>query len=66
MDIDSGKAFDLRLFKRLVEHTKPYRITFYAVALTAIFLSLFAVAGPYILQLIIDDAITTPDAQKLL
>lgn len=66
MDKDSGKAFDMRLFKRLVKHTLPYRLTFYGVAFIAILLSLFAVAGPYILQLIIDDAITTPNAQKLL
>ncbi|WP_425236182.1 ABC transporter ATP-binding protein [Ulvibacterium sp.] len=66
MNQDSGKAFDVRLFKRLMAHTRPYRLTFYGVALAAILLSVFAVLGPYILQKIIDDAIIQPDAQKLL
>lgn len=39
MDKDSGKAFDTRLFKRLLAYTKPYKITFYGVALAAILLS---------------------------
>lgn len=66
MDKDSGKAFDVRLFKRLMAHTKPYRLTFYGVALAAILLSIFAVIGPYILRMIIDRAIVVPDAEKLL
>ena len=66
MNKDSGKAFDTRLFKRLMAHTKPYKITFYSVVLTAVLLSVFAVIGPYILQKIIDDAIIRPNADKLL
>ncbi|MGB5500392.1 MAG: ABC transporter ATP-binding protein [Maribacter sp.] len=66
MSKESGKAFDTRLFKRLLEHTRPYRLTFYGVALSAILLSAFAVLGPFILQKIIDDAIITPDSTKLL
>ncbi len=66
MSKDSGKAFDTRLFKRLIAHTRPYRITFYGVALAAILLSLFAVLTPIILKQIIDDAIKGADAQRLL
>ncbi len=65
MDKDLGKAFDTRLFKRLMAFSRPYRITFYGVALAAILLSVFAVLGPKILQLIIDDAILKSDADKL-
>jgi ABC-type multidrug transport system fused ATPase/permease subunit len=65
MDKDSGKAFDIGLFKRLISHTQPYRITFYGVALTAIMLSAFAVLTPKILQLLIDGAIMSPNAEKL-
>ncbi|VAW10116.1 Efflux ABC transporter, permease/ATP-binding protein [hydrothermal vent metagenome] len=65
MDKDLGKAFDTRLFKRLMVFSRPYRITFYGVALAAILLSVFAVLGPKILQLIIDDAILKSDADKL-
>ena len=63
---DSGKAFDLRLFNRLLNKTRPYRLTFYGVALAAILLSVFAVLTPIILQQIIDDAIKQANADRLL
>ncbi|WP_289041468.1 ABC transporter ATP-binding protein [uncultured Zobellia sp.] len=66
MDKDSGKAFDMRLFKRLLAHTRPYRVTFYGVALAAILLSGFAVMTPIIVQRIIDDAIKLGEEDKLL
>ncbi len=62
----SGNAFDFSLFKRLMAHTKPYRTTFYGVAIVAIFLAAFAVLTPIILKLIIDEAIKQSDAEKLL
>src|SRR5680860_27651 len=63
---DTGKAFDLRLFNRLLNRTRPYRSTFYGVALAAILLSVFAVLTPIILQQIIDDAIKRANADRLL
>lgn len=66
MDKDSGKAFDTRLFKRLIAHTQPYRITFYVVALAAILISAFAVLTPILLREIIDGAIKMGDSDKLL
>lgn len=63
---DTGKAFDLRLFNRLLNRTRPYRSTFYGVALAAILLSVFAVLTPIILQQIIDDAIKQANADRLL
>ncbi len=66
MDKDTGKAFDTRLFKRLLGHTGPYKFTFYGVALAAIFLSGFAVLTPVILKTLIDEAIISPNAEKLM
>lgn len=66
MDKETGKAFDFRLFKRLIAHTKPYRGTFYGVVSAAILLSAFAAATPFILKDIIDDAIGNNDAEQLL
>jgi ABC-type multidrug transport system fused ATPase/permease subunit len=66
MDKDSGKAFDTRLFKRLLAHTRPYRLTFYGVALAAILLSGFAVLTPILLREIIDGAIKENNADQLL
>ncbi len=65
MDKDSGKAFDKRLFKRLLMHTKPYRITFYGVALSAVLISGFAILTPLLLREIIDDAIKKSNEEKL-
>ncbi len=66
MSKESGKAFDMRLFKRLIGYTRPYKITFFGVALSAILLSAFAVTSPLILKELIDNAIKKPDAEKLL
>lgn len=65
MKEDSGKAFDKRLFKRLLGHTKPYRMTFYGVALAAVLISAFAVLTPLLLRDIINDAIKKSNEEKL-
>ncbi|MEZ2415054.1 ABC transporter ATP-binding protein [Muriicola sp. E247] len=66
MDKETGKAFDYNLFKRLLAQTRPYRLTFYGVAIAGILLTFFAVLTPYILRNIIDDAINVRDMDKLL
>ena len=66
MSDNTGNAFDTRLFKRLMRYTRPYRLTFYGVAVAAVLLSAFAVLTPIILKQIIDDAIKGSDAEKLL
>lgn len=66
MDKNSGKAFDIRLFRRLLARTRPYKLTFYGVALAAILLSVFAAIGPYIVRKIVDEAIVVADGEKLL
>ena len=66
MSTDTGKAFDTRLFKRVMAHTRPYKFTFILVAVAAIVSSAFAVMSPYILQNIVDDAIIKSDSEKLL
>ena len=66
MSTDTGKAFDTRLFKRVMAHTRPYKFTFILVAVAAIVSSGFAVMSPYILQNIVDDAIIKSDSEKLL
>ena len=66
MDKDTGKAFDYKLFKRVMAHTRPYRLTFYGVAVAAIFLSAFAVLSPLIVGEIVDEAIKKSDLDKLL
>jgi ABC-type multidrug transport system fused ATPase/permease subunit len=65
MDKDTGKAFDYRLFKRLLRHVRPYKLTFYGVAIAAILLSGFAVLTPILVGEIVDNAITNKDGQQL-
>ncbi|RTE53296.1 ABC transporter ATP-binding protein [Arenibacter aquaticus] len=66
MDKDTGKAFDFRLFKRLLRHVRPYLTTFYGVVLAAILLSAFAVLTPILVGEVVDNAITNKDGDKLL
>lgn len=66
MDKDTGKAFDFRLFKRLLRHVRPYLATFYGVVLAAILLSAFAVLTPILVGEVVDNAITNKDGDKLL
>lgn len=54
----TGNAFDFKLFKRLLKFTNPYKLTFVYVVFAAIALSIVGLARPYLLKLIIDDAIT--------
>lgn len=61
----SGKAFDFKLFKRLMVHTNKYRWTFYFVAVAAIAMSVLGVLSPHILETAIDKAILPKDWEGL-
>lgn len=62
---ESGKAFDFRLFKRLLAFTNAYRFTFYFVAFAAIAMSVLGVLTPHLLQLAIDEAMFNKDLPLL-
>ncbi|EAS20156.1 multidrug resistance ABC transporter [Flavobacteria bacterium BBFL7] len=53
----TGNAFNFKLFKRLISYTKPYKATYYFVAVSAILLSGLAIAMPYLIKVLIDDYI---------
>jgi ATP-binding cassette, subfamily B, multidrug efflux pump len=61
-----AKAFDIRLFKRILQYTKPYQWRFNGVIIFAISLSLFAALRPYLLKQTVDGYIKTHDQQGLL
>tara|TARA_R110000868_G_scaffold220733_2_gene472149 strand:- start:1521 stop:3275 length:1755 start_codon:yes stop_codon:yes gene_type:complete len=61
-----AKAFDTRLFKRILEYTKPYQWRFNGVIIFAVSLSVFAALRPYLLKQTVDDYIQTEDAKGLL
>src|SRR5690625_2730601 len=62
----TGNIFDMQLFKRLLKYTRPYRLTFYFVALAAILLSFFGVARPYLTKITIDEGIIPKDYPQLI
>ncbi len=61
-----AKAFDVRLFKRILQYTKPYKWRFRGVVLFAISLSIFAALRPYLLKQTVDGYIKTHDQHGLL
>ncbi|TRZ41693.1 ABC transporter ATP-binding protein [Robertkochia solimangrovi] len=62
----TGKSFDLKLFNRLMRYTRPYRMTFLGVGITAILLSLFSSVRPILLKYTVDDYILKKDSEGLL
>ncbi|RTY74695.1 ABC transporter ATP-binding protein [Flavobacterium sp. RSP49] len=61
-----AKAFDTRLFKRILKFTKPYQWRFNGVIIFAVSLSVFAALRPYLLKQTVDGYISTQDQQGLL
>ena len=61
-----AKAFDTRLFKRILKYTKPYKFRFNGVIIFAISLSVFAALRPYLLKQTVDEYIKTQDKYGLL
>lgn len=62
---DVGKAFDFKLFRRLLQYTKNYKLVFYFVAFVAIAISGIAILRPYLLKLTIDGPIKGKDPSLL-
>jgi subfamily B ATP-binding cassette protein MsbA len=62
----SGKAFDFRLFRRLLVYTNKYRLTFYFLAFAAIAMSTLSILHPHLLREAIDKSIIPQDGEKLM
>ena len=61
-----AKAFDTKVFKRVLKYTRPYQWRFNGVIIFAIFLSVFAAIRPLILQETVDTYIKPKDNYGLL
>lgn len=61
-----AKAFDIRLFKRILKYTKPYKTVFYGVIAAAVLLAVFASLRPYLLKQTVDHYIKPHDQNGLL
>ncbi|MGJ8666744.1 MAG: ABC transporter ATP-binding protein [Patiriisocius sp.] len=62
---ETGKAFDFKLFKRLLAFTNAYRLIFYFVAFAAVAMSVLAILRPYLLKRTVDDAFVPQDSNLL-
>ncbi|HLA56353.1 MAG TPA: ABC transporter transmembrane domain-containing protein, partial [Flavobacterium sp.] len=61
-----AKAFDTKIFKRILVYTEPYKLRFYGVIAFAVGLSVFAALRPYLLKQTVDAYIRPGDAKGLL
>jgi len=62
---ESGKAFNLNLFKRLLGYANNYKGTFLYVASAAVLISVLGVLRPLIMQKTIDESIVPKDMENL-
>lgn len=63
---NSGNAFDMKIFRRLMSFAKRYKLYFFIASSSTILLALFSVLSPYILINTVDDYILTKDKEGLL
>jgi ATP-binding cassette, subfamily B, multidrug efflux pump len=63
---NTGNAFDIKIFSRLMSFARKYRLYFFIAASSTILLALFSAARPYILKLTIDQAVIPKDSSALL
>ena len=66
MSSSTGKAFDVKIFKRLMGFVKEYKAQFLVAAFSAVLLAFLAVVRPLLLQYIIDDFFESKDRSGLL
>ncbi|MEQ6123048.1 ABC transporter ATP-binding protein [Pseudotenacibaculum sp. MALMAid0570] len=61
----SGKAFDMKIFRRLMSFAKQYKLKFSIAAISTIILALVAAVNPYILGITVNDFTTTKSVENL-
>ncbi len=66
MSENSGKAFDMQIFSRLMSFAKRYRLYFFIASSSTIFLALFSILTPYILIDTVDKYMISKDKVGLL
>ena len=66
MSNKTGKAFDLKIFVRLMSFAKKYRTRFIIATFSTILLAGFSVASPVVLMTAIDDFVALKDPIRLL
>ncbi|MBK9478395.1 MAG: ABC transporter ATP-binding protein [Bacteroidetes bacterium] len=62
----SGRAFDFKIFLRILSYTKPYRSLFYGTLGLTILIAILSPIRPWLVQFTLDHYIIKPDAHRLL
>jgi len=62
----AGKAFDFKLFSRVLKFVKPYKLRFYATAVLTVLLAILGPIKPMMIGDTIDKYIETSDSEGLL
>lgn len=63
---NTNKILDTKLFKKLMQFIKPYKVVFLGVLIAVILLAILGAARPYILQQAIDNNIATKTLEGFL
>ncbi|TYP99416.1 ABC-type multidrug transport system fused ATPase/permease subunit [Tenacibaculum adriaticum] len=63
---NTGNAFDMKIFVRLMSFAKRYRFQFWVATISTITLALFSAASPVVLMQAINDFTETKDLTRLL
>ena len=61
-----GKAFDFKLFVKVLAYAKPYRALFISSVILTVILGALGTARPLLIRQVIDDAILGDDSQLLI
>ena len=61
----SGKAFDIKIFLRLMSYAKRYKFRFFIAAISTITLAFVSAVNPYIVGETVNDFVNNRDIEKL-
>lgn len=62
---NTGKAFDFKLFARLMQYARPYRFVFWSAVILTILVSVLSVARPWLIQFTFDNHVMEGDKHML-
>ena len=62
----SGKAFDIKIFLRLMSYAKSYKLRFFIAAISTITLAFVSAVNPYIVGETVNDFVNNQDVEKLI
>lgn len=62
---NTGKAFDFKVFTRLLSYARPYKFTFWGAVVLTILISILSVSRPWLIQFTFDNHVMAGDKEML-